>query len=58
MARCIANERIDKGVDHANRTAFVDEVIKAFGQHCRLPAIHTRNEALHLFPPAESRGES
>jgi hypothetical protein len=25
-------ERVDKHIDHANRVALVDEIIKAFGQ--------------------------
>ena len=48
-------ERIDEGVDHANRIALVNEIIEAFGQQCRLLAIHTSHEALHQFP-RKSRG--
>ncbi len=50
-------ERIDERIDHANRIALVDQVIEAFGQQCRLPAIRPCNEALHQFP-RKSRGES
>ena len=48
-------ERIDERVNHANRIALVDEIIKAFGQQCRLPAIHPRYEALHHSPPQIAR---
>jgi hypothetical protein len=44
-------ESIDKHVDHANRVAFVNEIIEAFGQQRRLPAIRLFNEAPHKFPP-------
>ncbi len=44
-------ERVDKSVDDANRIALVDEIIEAFGQQGRLPAIRPRNEALQQWPP-------
>jgi hypothetical protein len=43
-------ERIDKHVDHANRIAIVNEIIKAFGQQRPLPTIRLFNEAPHQFP--------
>src|SRR5262249_41244348 len=48
-------KRIDKHVDHTNGVALADEIIEAFGQQGRLPAIWPRNEALHPIPPTESR---
>src|SRR5262249_55452192 len=42
-------------VDHTNGVALADEIIEAFGQQGRLPAIWPRNEALHPIPPTESR---
>src|SRR5262249_46441655 len=42
-------------VDHTNGVAPADEIIEAFGQQGRLPAIWPRNEALHPIPPTESR---
>src|SRR5262245_58418958 len=48
-------KRIDKQVDHTNGVALADEIIEAFGQQGRLPAIWPRNEALHPIPPTESR---
>ena len=49
-------ERIDKHVDHANRVAFVNEIIEAFGQQRRLPTIRLFNEAPHQFSPENHRG--
>jgi len=49
-------ERIDKHVDHANRVAFVNEIIEAFGQQRRLPTIRLFNEATHQFSPENHRG--
>ena len=48
-------ERIDERVDHANRIALVDQVIEAFRQQRRLPAIRPRNKALHAIPPQIAR---
>src|SRR5262249_59928004 len=46
-------KRIDERIDHANWIDLVDEIIEAFVQQRRLPAIRPRNEALHRSP-AES----
>jgi hypothetical protein len=42
-------EHIDERVDHANRIALVDEIIEAFRQQRRLPAISPLNEPLDDF---------
>ena len=48
-------ERVDEGIDHANRIALVDPVIEAFRQQRRLRAIRPFNEALHHVPRRFSR---
>jgi len=51
-------ERIDKHLDHANRVAFVNEIIEAFGQQRRLPTIRLFNEAPHqLLPQNHERNQ-
>ena len=40
-------KHIDEGINRPNRISIIDEVIEALGQQCRLPAVHTFNEALH-----------
>ena len=43
---------LDKHVNHTNRVVLVDPIIQAFGKQCRLPAIHSLDEALHRdLPP-------
>ena len=49
-------ERVNEGVDCANRNFIVDPVIKAFRQECRLRPIYSLDEPLHDHP-AESSGE-
>src|SRR5215467_10021186 len=43
-------ERIDEGINHANRIALIDPVLEAFRQQRRLPSIHPRNEPRHRSP--------
>ncbi|SHN86389.1 hypothetical protein SAMN05444170_6667 [Bradyrhizobium erythrophlei] len=42
-------ERVDKHVDHTNRVALVNKIIKASGQQRPLPTIRLLNEAPHRF---------
>jgi hypothetical protein len=50
-------ERVDKGIDHAHRIAFIHPVIQAVRQQRRLIAISPLNEPLHTRP-RKSRGET
>src|SRR5262245_58631226 len=43
-------ERIDKRVDHSNRTVFVDPVVQAFRKQRTPSAIRPLYEALHAIP--------
>jgi hypothetical protein len=43
---------LDKHVNYTNRIVLVDPIIQAIGKQCRLPAIHSLDEALHRdLPP-------
>ena len=49
-------ERIDEGVDRANRVLLVDPVVKTLRQERRLPTICPFDEPLHDHPPRIIRG--
>ena len=48
-------ERVDEGIDEANRIALVNPIVEAFRQQRRLPAIRPRNEVRHASPRRFSR---
>ena len=50
-------ERIDEGVDCANRILLVDPIVEALRQQRRLSPICSFDEPLHDHPP-KSSGES
>jgi hypothetical protein len=50
-------ERVDEGINHANRISLVDPIIEAFRQRHRLPPICPRNDPA-IGPPADSAAES
>ena len=43
-------ERIDEGVDRANRVTLINPIIKTLRQECRLPTICPFDEPLHDHP--------
>ena len=49
-------ERIDDGVDHANRIVIFDVVVKRLGQQRRLPSIGALDETRHPILPLSRAG--
>jgi hypothetical protein len=43
-------ERVNEGIDHANKIALIDPIFEAFRQQRRLPTIRTFNGALYQIP--------